>query len=828
VNIISLKKPSRYINSEINSIYKDAPVRVALAFPDIYEIGMSHLGLRILHHIINRIPYASAERVFSPWLDAEDAIKKGGKGLSSLESSRGLKEFDIVGFSLQYELSYATVLNMLHLGGIPLRSSERLERDAFPLVIAGGPCTANPAPMADFIDVFLIGDAEDAIHEILNVYLSWKKEDTRNKLLLLKYLSKIEGIYVPALGDDSVTRRRFIPSLDSAPYPDKPIVPFTSIVHDRVNIEVSRGCSMGCRFCQAGMIYRPVRERSPGKILELAERSLRHTGYDSVSFTSLSAGEYSCLLPLIKEFNGRFYNKKISLSLPSLRVASVRRDILGELRAVKKTGFTIAPEAGTERLRAVINKDFSEEEYIRALESLFKEGWQNLKLYFMTGLPTETDSDIEAIPDMVLKAIKISRRLTGKHVNISVGVSSFVPKPHSPFQWYGQNRLDVLIEKNRYLKRSLSRRGVKYKGHDEKMSLLEAMLARGDRSLSQLIETAWTLGCRLDPWTEAFDYEKWERAMDISGIRAEDFATRQFNSESNLPWDNIDTGISKDFLWREYQNALSEKFTPDCRKHCHNCGLKCETEDKRHHDEHSEQNIMATYGDKQLLQERGEGLRAKPVKVRLQYSKNGKARYLSHLELTTALIRAMRRAEFPFRYSEGFHPAPRISFGPALRVGISGLKEYIDAELTHHINAEDALLALNRTLPEGLHANKLEILTGGEKSLNSFIIGYMYEVKHNNLPDIEYFLGREEVIIQRSDRLFNLKDMIVKLTLVDNNTVLLALKDLGDIKVRLDEIIPEVFNAPVENLDVTRISMFGENGEGIGIMEGDKKWAVKY
>ncbi len=496
MNLLSFQRPSRYINSETNSIHKKAPVTVALAFPDIYEVGMSHLGLKILYSIVNNLPFASAERVFSPWLDLEDAMKKKGIILSSLESSRPLKDFDIVGFSLQYELSYTTVLNMLDLGGIPIRADERLDMGGSPLIIAGGPCTSNPMPMSAFVDVFLIGDGEDAIKEILHTYHKWKNEGLNNKHSLLTSLAKIGGVYVPFLGKDQIIHRRFIKSLEDAPFPDNPAVPFTSIIHDRVNIEIARGCSRGCRFCQAGMICRPVRERSPEKVLDLAERSLKNTGYDSISFTSLSAGDYSCLLQLMNEFNGRFYNERISMSLPSLRVASVNSDILKEIKSVRKTGFTIAPEAGTDRLRALINKDFSEETYIRALETLFKERWLNLKLYFMTGLPTETEADIAAIPEMVLQAVKISKKLTGRHVNISVGVSSFIPKPHTPFQWFGQNNLDVLKEKNNYLKRMFLKKGVKFKGHDEEMSLLEAIFARGDESLSGLIDLILSINLR--------------------------------------------------------------------------------------------------------------------------------------------------------------------------------------------------------------------------------------------------------------------------------------------------------------------------------------------
>ena len=833
MNLLSFQRPSRYINGETNSIHRKSSVTIALAFPDIYEVGMSHLGLKILYGIINNLPFASAERVFSPWLDLEDAMKKKGILLSSLESSRPLKDFDIVGFSLQYELSYTTVLNMLYLGGIPLRSEERLNIKDCPLIIAGGPCTANPLPMSAFVDVFLIGDGEDAIKEILDVYHKWKNEGSQNKQSLLEYLSGIEGVYVPFLGKDRIINRRFIASLEDAPFPYNPVVPFTNIIHDRVNIEIARGCSRGCRFCQAGMICRPVRERSPEKVLDLAERSLKNTGYDSISFTSLSAGDYSCLLQLMKEFNRRFYDKRIAMSLPSLRVASVNSDILKEIKSVRKTGFTIAPEAGTDRLRAVINKDFSDEIYIRSLETLFKEGWLNLKLYFMTGLPTETEADISAIPEMVVQAVKISKKLTGRHVNISVGVSSFIPKPHTPFQWFGQNDLDVLKGKNNYLKRMFLKKGVKFKGHDEDMSLLEAIFARGDESLSGLIENAWKLGCRLDAWTEAFDFGKWKKAMEISDINATDFAVKKYSKESSLPWDNINIGVAKEYLLKEYQNAISGRFSADCREVCHNCGLKCKTETagKEIKGETSNPELNIEYKDQRETARssvvHSSLLGDDSVKIRLQYSKTGKAGYLSHLEMTTAITRAMRRAGFSFKYSGGFHPFPRISFGPALKVGVAGLREYLDLELLQPFSIGTGLMNLNRTLPEGLYANKMDILFGREKSLNSFIIRYIYEIKYDQDPDIDTFLSEKELLITRKNDLVDIRKMVERLEKTREGAFHITVVDQGELKVRLDEMLPVIFNTPIEELYITRIAMFGWDGDWIEPMEGEEKWAVK-
>jgi radical SAM family uncharacterized protein/radical SAM-linked protein len=797
-----------------------APVSVALAFPDVYEIGMSHLGLKVLYHIINNLPFASAERVFSPWTDLEEALKSGGSLLSSLESKKPLNEFEIVGFSLQYELAYTTVLNMLHLGGVPLKRVERLESKHTPLVIAGGPCTVNPLPMSEFIDAFLIGDGEEAVPEILHAYHEWKAGGSWSRHSLLQTLSTIEGVYVPDFSKEKPVNRRIIESLEDAPSPDSPVLPFMNIVHDRINIEISRGCTMGCRFCQAGMTYRPVRERSPEKILEIAEASLKNTGYDALTFTSLSSGDYSCLNYLMKEFNRKFYNRRISLSLPSLRVGSVNREMLEEIKVVRKSGFTIAPEAGTDRLRAVINKDFTEETYINALETLFSSGWHNLKLYFMTGLPTETEEDIEAIPEMVLKAMNISKKISGRPAKISVGVSSFIPKPHTPFQWFGQNEISMLKEKNRFLRKNLQRRGIQYKGHREEMSLLEAAFARGDERLSGLIEAAWSLGCRLDPWTDLFEFDKWKRAMDITGIDASVYAERKYSTSAALPWDMISIGVKKDYLLKEHQSALDSRFTPDCRKECHVCGLKCRIAEK--------EPLMSSDSApaSPSLPLGKQDSEAPSIRIRLQFSKTGSARYLSHLELTAALIRAMRRTSFPFKYSKGFSSVPVMSFGPALRVGIAGLREYLDTELILPFNPEIGINELNETLPEGMQISNFSFISGREKSLDSFVTRYIYDIKSDR--GISQGLLQGNIWVKRKEREFNLKDMIEEVRQLDEKTFQLTLLDVGELKVKLSEIAAELFGSSIDDLDVTRVAMSGWDGSSWkDPIERERIWAAK-
>jgi len=814
------ERPSRYINRELNALYKSAEVKVALAFPDIYDVGMSHLGLKILYQVINDIPYASAERVFAPWLDMEAEMKAKGIPLASLESKRQLRNFDIVGMSLQYELSYTTVLNMLSMAKIPLRAEAREGRD--PLIIAGGPCTINPMPMSPFMDAFLIGDGEDAVKDIVETYYLWKREGDGKKESLFLGLARIAGVYVPSVhgnrGGFRVTRR-YRESLDDAPYPVSPVVPYAPIVHDRITIEVSRGCTMGCRFCQAGMIYRPLRERSPERVLRIAEDSLKNTGYEEISLTSLSAGDYSALLPLVRQMNRKFSQKVVSLSLPSLRVAAVNREVLREIKMVRKTGFTIAPEAATGRLRTVINKDFGEEDYERALHALFAEGWENLKLYFMIGLPTERDEDIEAIPEMALKAIRIAKRYSRRYVNLNVGISPFVPKPHTPMQWQGQEAMEKIKAKTNYLRQRLPKKGMNMKGHNPDMSLLEALFARGDDGLSDLIEKAWSLGCRLDAWTESFDFTKWLDAAEYTGVNIHAQAEKDYGENEVLPWDGIESGVRKEFLWEEFQKALSCEMTADCRKMCHSCGLDCAAASNAPSPE-----AGGTINAFEILpvvgKEAPAGMRNRPlvpgkIRVRVRFAKTGDLRYLSHRELMTAIIRAVRRADIPVAYSQGFHPSPRLSFGPPLNVGMSGKREYFDMELRPGFGMNDMKENLNRLLPEGLSIHDMGLIPEGEPSLQSFISRYEYEIICPDTKPMEDFIARESFVVQREKTeganadAVDLREMVEEAVIIDHTAMRLMVKDRGEKRVRLNELLGAVFEVSSGELDVTRLRLFG-------------------
>ncbi|RMG06032.1 MAG: DUF2344 domain-containing protein [Nitrospirae bacterium] len=788
MNLLKFRKPSRYINHEVNSISRpDAPVRVALAFPDVYEIGMSHLGLRILYHIINGMENALSERVYAPWPDMKEHLDRSGEPLRSLETGRPLKEFDILGFSLQYELSYPTVLWMLKLSGIPLLREER--GDKYPVIIGGGPCTANPAPLERFFDAFLIGDGEEAVVEMVSIFHSVRSEGG-GKEDVLNALSEIDGFYVPGVSKETV-RRRYIKSLDDAPFPVSFPVPYTQIVHDRVNIEISRGCTRGCRFCQAGMIYRPLRERSPHQVIKLVEESLKNTGYDEVSFTSLSAGDYTNLHHLLRAINNRFAGRNISLSLPSLRVGGVSREILREIRHVKKTGFTIAPEAGTERLRSVINKDFNAEDYERALKALFSEGWLNLKLYFMLGLPTETDQDIEAITEMVQLALRTSRRLAPRQANITVGASPFVPKPHTPFQWVGMEEISSIERKLSFLKEKLPKKGVKFKPHDTRMSLLEAVLSRGGEETADLLLAAVEGGAYLDGWSEHFDFSGWLDAFDKTGLSPDHLASRTFEKDSPLPWDQIDAGPKKGFLWKEYERAVSTERTSDCNHdRCHGCGMGCNP------GEYLSRPVPMSF-----RVETDNLKRFSPIRVRVEFEKVGDLAVLSHLELITTLVRGLRRASVPLVYTEGYSPSPKLSFGPPLNVGVEGLREYFDMEVYPPFDIQKNMELINKHLPQGLRVKGMAFVFGKQPSLTSFITLYEYEVEFKNKDKVN--LG---FLLKGKGRF---SENLKKFDIIGDKRVKIELLDRPEKKVKLRDMLEGLFGMPMEDMAVRRTALYG-------------------
>jgi radical SAM family uncharacterized protein/radical SAM-linked protein len=574
-----VSKPSRYLSGEWNTLRKDlASVRlkVALAFPDAYEIGMSHLGLKLLYQLLNKVEGIAAERVYAPWTDAEDLMRRHAIPLCSHESGLALSAFDIVGFTLQYELCYPTILHMLALGGVPLRSAARDERH--PLVIAGGPCAYNPEPIADFIDAFLIGDGEEAALDICRAWLAWRGSGGGREKLL-EAMKAIPGVYVPLIRRaGEVVRKRTALKLDVVDYGKLP-VPFMEIVHDRANIEVMRGCTQGCRFCQAGYLYRPLREHGAEAIRGMTRRALEGTGYEEVSLSSLSIADLSCLRDLVPPLMAELVPDKTALSLPSLRVEALNRnqEIADEIGKVRRTGFTIAPEAGSARLRKVINKEgFDEEDILRAARNAARAGWESVKFYFMIGLPTETQHDLDEIVRVARECARIGSKESRRGFGVTVSTSSFVPKPHTPFQWFPQEPMDVLKEKQAHLRGRLREARVEFKWHHVESSFLEGLVSLGGREVAAAVERAEALGCRFDGWTEHLRFDRWMQACAEAGVDPHHVVNRPRNLEEPLPWDHIDCGVSKKFLAREYKKALEVKGTPDCHVGpCSNCGEVC-------------------------------------------------------------------------------------------------------------------------------------------------------------------------------------------------------------------------------------------------------------
>lgn len=592
-----VQKPARYVGGEWGSVMKDKKnidLRFAFCFPDTYEVGMSHLGMKILYAAMNQQSDMLCERAFMPWVDMIDLMKQEKVPLFTLESRSPLSAFDVVGFTLQYEMSYSNILAMLELGGIPLLRENRREED--PIVVAGGPCAFNPEPLADFIDAFMVGDGEEQILDLNRVIMQGREEGA-SRMTILKRLCAIRGVYVPALYDVQYNAdgtiasmkpncpeapekvlKAIIPDLDKAFYPTEIPVPYMEIIHDRIMLEIMRGCTRGCRFCQAGILYRPVRERSLEHLVELAQQLENTTGYEEISLSSLSSGDYTCLAELIRELIRRLDEKHVSISLPSLRLDSVLKDSLEATQKEKKTSLTFAPEAGTQRLRDVINKGVTEEDLMSKVSDAFHGGWSSVKLYFMMGLPTETTEDLDGIADLAKKVVDayfaVPRGERAKGLRVVCSASVFVPKPFTPFQWEPQDTQEMVREKQSHLREKLHIKGVTFNYHESDLSYLEACFARGDRRMGQVLLRAYQKGCMLDGWTELFKYDMWREAFSELGIDPAFYAYRRREKDEIMPWDVIDCGVTKEFLWREKEKAEKAQTTKDCRKGCNGCGLQ--------------------------------------------------------------------------------------------------------------------------------------------------------------------------------------------------------------------------------------------------------------
>ena len=604
----AVEKPARYTGGEWNAQPKASAAvlcRIALAMADVYEVGMSNLGLKILYEILNRRDDIAAERVYAPWLDMEEEMRRRGIPLFSLETFREVSSFDILGFSLQYELLITNTLNMLDLAGLPLHAAERTDEQ--PFVIGGGPCVYNTEPIADFFDFFVLGDGEEIVVEVCDALIAWKKEGRPDgRRGFLRRAARIPGVYVPSfyapeydaqgmftglrILDEAASPqiyRRVVKDLDAAPFLEKPVVPYLGIVHDRLMLELFRGCTRGCRFCQAGMAYRPVRERRPETLESLARTLFDSTGYNEMSLTSLSSADYSCLSPLVDGLLAGTQGERVSFSLPSLRIDSFSVDIAERLQQVRKSGLTFAPEAGTQRLRDVINKNVTEDDLLHSVRTAFEQGWKAVKLYFMMGLPTETDEDIVGIAELAQKVVDCYKEVKGKRgVKVTVSVSCFVPKAYTPFQWFAQVPQEEFERRQRLLKESIRDRAISFHYHDARASVLEGALSRGDRRLSAVIETAWRNGAKFDGWTDQFKDEVWKDAFRRCGVAPEFYSRRTRDPEEALPWAHTSPGVSANFLRREWQRAQEAALTHDCRREtCTGCGvcpeLGCEIVDWR-------------------------------------------------------------------------------------------------------------------------------------------------------------------------------------------------------------------------------------------------------
>ncbi len=836
----SISRPGRYLGHEYNSVRKEwqaTRVRFALIFPDLYEIGMSHQGLQILYHLINDKEDLLAERCYCPDVDMERLLRQKEVPLTSLESSRPLTDFDVLGITLPYELCYTNILTILDLAAIPFYSRDRDQ--SFPLLLGGGACSLNPEPVADFFDAILLGDGEEAIIDIAALCAKYK-DDKPAKSELLLMLAEIDGVYVPAHFKpeydskgrvraihrtagrlDSVTRR-VLPDLNRIDHLQHPIVANAKIVHDRLGIEVARGCTRGCRFCQAGITYRPVRERKPEKIMELAEKALADSGFEELALLSLSTGDYSCLeqtLPrLMDSLAGRF----ISVAMPSMRVGTLTPAIMEQVKRVRKTGFTLAPEAGSERLRRVINKGITEEDLLATSTEAFALGWRILKFYFMIGLPTETEQDIDEIIRLVQKVMTVRQEGGAKgkkEVNVSVG--TFVPKPHTPFQWQRQLNITESQEKIHRLQRGLPRKGCNFRYHNPQISFLEGVFSRGDRRLARLLELAWQAGARLDGWDEHFDLSRWQKAAELCELDLDDFLRAREMTET-LPWQHLSTGVDLQFLKDEWQKAKDEGYTPDCRYHaCQKCGL-CDFKtlypivyDKKTKAPEGENPATGPVEIKQ--EKRLAGTETGHFKYMVHYSRTGRICFLGHLEILQLLFRSLRRAEIATNYSQGFNPSPKVSFGPALPVGTESLAEFFIMDLPAPLqDLSSVVRQLNAKLPPGLRVTKVEPHSGKvpEKIRTWYDLTIPGELTDMAKKRLKAYLDSNSFLIDKTrkgrTRQIDIRPLVKELSLKDGGVIQLEIVSVSaQPSIKPLEALTEILSLDKERSLQTRIVKTG-------------------
>lgn len=757
-----VEKPGRYSGGEPGSVFKDlgeVDVRIAFCFPDTYEIGMSNLGMRILCQAFNSVDGVWCERVYAPWVDMEDEMRARHIPLFTHESGDSVAEFDIVAFTLQYEMCYTNVLNMLDLAGIPLRAAARGED--FPIILAGGPCAYNAEPMAAFVDIFSIGEGEEALPELARLYRDMKRSGTYTKAEFLRAAARLEGFYVPSLYDVSYkedgtiaaitpkysdvparVKKRIVSDLDHTIVPTCPVMPLIETVQDRVTLEVYRGCIRGCRFCQAGFISRPVREKSVDVLDRIARESVENTGYEEISLMSLSISDYTRIGALTDRLLTWTNDKKINLALPSLRADSFTKELMDKVSSVRTSTLTFAPEAGTQRLRDVINKNVTEEEILAACRIAFEAGKTQVKLYFMNGLPGETEEDLCGIPQLAAHVLdeyyKTPNRNRARVPQVTLSVACFIPKPMTPFQWEGQATMEVLEEKQKVISAHVKDRKIRYNYHDARTSHIEAVLARGDRRLADALELAQKAGFRFDAWEEHFDYDAWLRVIAEAGLDAAFYANRTIPDDEILPWDMIDCGVTKEFLLRERHRAQAGKTTPACRDACSACGANALTD--KQYCTHCPGGVVAARKAaaesgaavaESAVAESGEALPpalpplppalplqekrvepgfAPPIDptktlfrpVRVRFTKRHPALFIGHLDLQRIMTHAVMRAELPLYYTEGYNPRPKLVFGSPLSVGCGAEAEALDIRVAPSMDCAEIARRLAARVPDGV------------------------------------------------------------------------------------------------------------------------------
>ena len=856
--LAEVSKPGRYTGGETNSVYKDladVKMRVAFCFPDTYEIGMSNLGMRILCDCFNSVDGVWCERVYAPWVDMEEKMNERGIPLFTHESGDAVGEFDMVAFTMQYELCYTTMLNMMKLARISLRREERGDDD--PIILAGGPCAYNPEPMAEFVDIFSIGEGEEALPELARLYVSMKDDGSYTKeAFLYRVATELKGFYVPkfyriSYHDDgtiaaiettdekvpAVVEKRVVADLDKCYVPLNPVLPNIETVHDRVTLEVFRGCIRGCRFCQAGMVCRPVREKSPETLDCMARTMIENSGYDEISLSSLSISDYTKISELTDKLLDWMNEKMINLSLPSMRADSFTKELMDKISTVRTSTLTFAPEAGTPRLRDIINKNITEEEILRACRVAYEAGKNQIKLYFMDGLPGETYEDIEGISALASHVVDeyyhTPNRNKARQPQVTLSVACFIPKPHTPFQWERQNTLEELHDKQAFLSSKITDRKVRYNYHDAEVSRLEAVFARGDRRLSAALEEAVRRHVRFDAWEDQFDYAGWMDIFAAVGIDPAFYANRTMADDEILPWDMISCGVTKAFLLSERHKAQEAMATPSCKEHCSGCGAN-RLVDKSfcrwcpgHTDSSDSAGKITSDHETAPMTEMPKNTARPARQIRVRFRKFGAMLYISHLDLAKTVMRAVVRSGLPVYYTEGFNPKPKLVFGPPLSVGCGGENEVLDLRLMKAVSNADILERLSAVMPNGIEIGSVyeqkSKLTDAKWAVNE-ITWSNVTVSPETAAEMEEIFRHPLVMMKRSksgEKECDITSLIRRATVeADEGTLTLTAVTSADqanylnpeylaeaLESRFDFIRPESWHA------INRLNLLLEDGE---------------